>query len=209
MNIRKSIMVVAAVVAIAALIVSCSVLKDISQSLNDMQRLKFRLESVDGFRLSGIALKEKTSLKSFDLTDGLKLSRSFVEKSFPAEFILNVEAKNPNDGTKGTRASTALLQALEWRLLIDDVPTVTGNIDKPVEIPATGSTTIVPLRVSIDLYKFFGDKGYESAVNLALAIGGASGSTARLKLDVKPTVKIAGVEIPYPGRITVVDKTFN
>lgn len=209
MKFYKNLLSLAMIAAVFLTFASCNIVKDLSQAVNNIQRLQFRLESVNNFHVAGIALKEKTSIQSFNLSDGLKLSQAFMGKSFPAEFILNVEAKNPNDGTKGTKSSTALLSALEWRLLIDDVPTINGNIDKPIEIPGVGTSTIIPLRISLDLYKFFSEKGYDSVINMALAIGGAKGSTSHLKLDIKPTVRIAGTDIIYPGRITVVDKTFN
>ena len=45
-------------------------------------------------------------------------------------------------------------------------------------------------------------------MNMALAIGGANGSSSRLKLKIKPTVQIAGVSFKYPNYITVVEKEF-
>jgi hypothetical protein len=60
--------------------------------------------------------------------------------------------------------------------------------------------------MSLDLYEFFGNKGYESVINLALALGGVSGSAAKVKLDIKPTVNTAIGPISYPNRLTIIDK---
>lgn len=186
----------------------CKQLSDIGGALANLQRLKFKLDNVSGFTLSGISLSNKSKLTDFSITDGLSLANSFRSNKFPASFTLNVAAMNPNDGKGGTRSSNATLQALEWRLLIDDVPTIVGNIDKPIVIPGTGQQEIIPLTITLDLYEFFGKKGYEQVVDLALAIGGVKGNTGRLKLDAKPTVSTSFGPMTYPGRITIIDKEF-
>ena len=77
-----------------------------------------------------------------------------------------------------------------------------------MEIPGTGQATTIPIRLSLDLYEFFGNKGYDELVGLALAIGGRSGSPSRLTLDAQPRVTTPFGEIVYPGRITIVDREF-
>lgn len=186
---------------------SCAQIKEITNTLQNAQRLQFKLESVNGFRLAGIGLSDKSSLSSFSLTDGLRLTEAFSKNSFPADFTLNVSVKNPNDGSKGTNKATAVISSLDWNLYVDDVLTVSGIINQPIEVPGSGQGTIIPLQVSLDLYKFFKDKGYDQIINLALALGGVNKSPARLKLDIKPTVNLKPFgSIAYPGRITVVDK---
>jgi len=173
-----------------------------------MQRLQFKLENINSFSLAGIGISNKNSLKDFSLSDGFKLTNAFASNSFPAEFTLNVSARNPNDGTGGSQQVSASLAGLDWQLYIDDVPTISGNISSPLEIPGTGQSTIIPLRMSLDLYKFFQNKGYEGIVNIALALGGVKSSPARLKLDARPTVNTPFGPIVYPGRITIMDKQF-
>jgi hypothetical protein len=188
---------------------SCGIVKQITQSLTDMQRLQFKLDNVSNFQLAGVSLYDKSSISSFSVGDAFKLGQVFANKKLPCEFTLNVLAKNPNDGTGGNRSQNAIITGIDWRLLIDDVPTVSGDISKPIEVPGVGSSTQIPLRISLDLFQFFQSKGYEGIVNIALALGGVKGSPARIKLDIRPTVTIAGMQIEYPGRITVVDKQFN
>ncbi|MCC6845248.1 MAG: hypothetical protein LC116_04310 [Bacteroidetes bacterium] len=181
----------------------------VTNALANMQRLQFKLDGLSNFRLAGVSFAGKSSITDFSAFDALSLTRAFGTNQFPAEFILNVAAANPNDGKGGARQSSALLQGLEWRLLIDDKQTVSGDIDAPVEIPGTGQTTIIPVRISLDLYKFFGSKGYDNVINLALALGGAKGSTSRLKLDARPTISTPIGPLTYPNRITIIDKQFS
>lgn len=205
---KRNIKILSLLALFAFLFVSCSSLSKITQTLTNLQRLQFKLEDVNGFHLSGINLSNKNQLSDFSLSDGLKLTQSFQSKNFPARFILNVAALNPNDGSGGSKQSSATLTSFDWQLYIDDVPTISGNIAKPIEIPGTGQSTMIPLAMELDLYKFFGPKGYDGLINLALALGGVKGSAARIKLDAKPTVSSPFGPITYPGRITIIDKNF-
>lgn len=191
----------------------CKSLQQFASELQNAQRLKFRLGAVNNFRLAGINLSNKSSIKDVSVSDALKLTNAFATKKFPAEFILNVDALNPNNGMANTQGTTttgsvAKLTGFEWRLLIDDVPTISGSLAAPVTIPGNGQTVAIPLAVSMDMFEFFGNQGYDRIANLALAIGGKSGSSSRLKLDARPTVTIGSIPITYPGRITIVNTEF-
>ncbi len=187
---------------------SCKQLQSITQTLTRLQKLQFKLENVSNFRLANIDVSNKKSISNFSISDGINLVNAFNKKKLPAEFILNVAAKNPNDGSSQSQSTVATLTSFDWKLYIDDAETINGNINKPIEIPGTGKTSIIPLTMGLDLYEFFGNKGYDGLVNLALAIGGVEGSAARLKLDAQPTVSTPLGPITYPSRITIVDKSF-
>jgi hypothetical protein len=187
---------------------SCANIKKITQALINMKKLEFKLEKINDFKLNNINLNNKKGISDFSMTDGLNLVQLFNSKKLPTEFVLNVAAINPNDGTKGTEKTSSTIQNLNWNLYIDDKLTVSGDIDKPIDIPATGQSTIIPIKIKLDLFEFFGQRGYNDLINLALALGGVNGSTSRVKLDVKPTVTTPLGAITYPGRITVIDKEF-
>lgn len=186
----------------------CAVMEDLAAALTNLQRLKFKIHDVQDFSILGIPLTEKASPADFSLIDGMRLLEAFRTKRLPAEFVLNVLAFNPNDGTGGRPKTVSTLTSLESRLLIDGVPTVTGNIERPIEIPGTGKETVIPIRLAIDLYEFFGNKGYEEILGLALALGGLRKSPDRISLDALPRVETPYGEIAYPNRIVIIDKTF-
>ncbi|MBI3259794.1 MAG: LEA type 2 family protein [Ignavibacteriae bacterium] len=178
-------------------------------ALNNLQRLQFKLENVSNFRVAGIQIDNKSKLSDFSISDGLSLSRAVATNRFPATFTINVAAINPNDGKGTAPQRTATLSSLDFQLIIDDLPTIKGDISQPLDIPGNGQTTMVPVTVSMDLYEYFGNKGYDGLVNLALVLGGAKGSTSHIKLDARPTVSTAIGNIAYPGRIIIVDKQFS
>jgi hypothetical protein len=205
---KKQICLVLIVLAAFLLSASCATLQQMAAAMNNLLRLQFKVGLVHDFALNGINLGRKSSLADFNAMDGLRLVQAFATKRFPAEIVLDIEAVNPNDGRGGSRQTVSTLTSLESRLLIDGVPTVWGNIDRPIEIPGTGQASVIPLRMSIDLYKFFGDKGYEGVLNLALAIGGLNRDASRISLDAQPRVTTPIGPMTYPGRLTIVSHEF-
>lgn len=185
--------------------IQCSVY----ESLTNLSRLQFKVGNVNGFEISGISVTGKSKLSDFNAIDLLKLTSGFAQGSLPASFILNVDAKNPNDGTGGYKKSDATLQNFRWRLFLDEKETISGDIAQPLVIPGTGEATAIPLRINIDLMKFFKEKGYESIVNLALALGGAQGSSSKVTLYATPTVSSPFGNITYPGELKLVDTQFS
>jgi hypothetical protein len=199
-----------ALVALAGVLAlsSCAAIDEMAAALANLQRLKFKLSGVRDFRLLGIDIGGKARLGDFSALDAVKLVQSYTSRKLPVEFVVDVVAVNPNDGTGGTRKTTSTLTGLECRLLLDGQPTVVGNIDQPIEIPGTGQESVIPLRLSLDLLEFFAGKQYEDLVQLALAIGGKNRTPARIALDAQPTVSTPVGPITYPGRITIINTEF-
>ncbi len=204
-GIKRLFLPTAFVLMSSFILLSCAALKDFSDSMANLSRLKFKLDSVNGFQIAGIPLSGKTSLT---VTDGARLLSAYSRNELPATFVLNVAALNPNDGTGGTVKASSTLTSLGWTLIVDNTLTITGDIHDPITIPGTGQQVLLPLQMNLDLVKFFKDKGYQSIINLALAIGGASGSPSRLTLRVKPTVQTPYGPITYPNEIDVIDREF-
>ena len=130
---------------------SCSVY----ETMVNLSQLKFKLDDVSNFTISGINLSNKKSYQDFDPLELLNLTQAIGSGKLPASFTLNVEAKNPNDGTGGYPKTDATLKAFPWRLNVDQTETISGNIGSPVSVPGTGEVTYIPLNMNIDLIQFF------------------------------------------------------
>lgn len=185
--------------------IQCSVY----ETITNLSRLQFKLGNVNGFEINGISISGKSKLSDLSALDLLSLSSAFAKGSLPSSFILNVEAKNPNDGTGGYKKTDATLQNFKWRLFLDDKETISGDLDQPVTVPGTGDVTTIPLRINIDLMKFFKERGYDSILNLALALGGNQGSSSKISLYATPTVSSVFGNITYPGELKLVDYEFS
>jgi hypothetical protein len=191
-------------IAILLTSASCSVY----QTVVNLSRLQFKLGDVNNFTINGINISNKRSLNDFNPLEILNLTQAIASGKLPASFTLNVEAKNPNDGSGGYPKTNATLKEFPWRLEVDNVETIAGNIGTPVTVPGTGEIQNIPLTMNIDLIEFFGNKGYENLINLALTLGGQQGSSSKLTLFASPTVTSPIGDIKYPGELKIVEQSF-
>jgi hypothetical protein len=184
--------------------ISCSVL----QTIQNLARLKFKLGTVNQFTFNGVNISNKSKLADFSTMEILSISSAVAKGKLPVSFTLNVNAKNPNDGTGGYPKTNVSLTSFPWRLFIDDKETISGNIGQSLQIPGKGESTVIPLQINMDLVSFFKDRGYESLLNLALNLGGKSGSSSKLTLYAKPVVGTSLGDISYPKELMIVNYKF-
>jgi hypothetical protein len=194
----------ALVLLIITSLTGCSVY----QTFVNISRIQFKLGTVGNFTLNGVNLSSKTKLSDFSSLEILRISSAVANGTLPVSFTLNVQAKNPNDGTGGYPNTNATIDDFPWRLFINDKKTISGGLNNPVSVPGTGQITNIPLRIDIDLVKFYQNKSYDDLINLALAIGGSKGSSSDLTLYAQPTVSTAIGPIKYPNELRIVSVQF-
>jgi hypothetical protein len=173
----------------------------------NIAQLKYKLGSVGSFQIVGIPVNNKTKLSDFTASDLFKLTSAFTQKRIPVTFILNIEAYNPNTSDKPADASVSITD-FPWRLIIDDKETIAGNINSPIAVPGGNQTKIFPLMIEMDLFRFFGDQGYEKLINLALKLGNQGGSPSDIKLVAQPTISTNFGKLRSPDEITIISKEF-
>jgi hypothetical protein len=184
---------------------SCSVY----ETIKNAARLKYKIHSATDYKIIGIALAEKKSIRDFSSFEMLKLSAGLVKGNLTLTFLINIEANNPNDGSGGYPRTDLSIASFPWRLFINDKETVSGNITQPVFVPGKGESVIIPIRIEFDLAKSFKDRSIEDILALMLQLGGVKGSTSNLKLMAKPVLGTPLGNIESQSEITIVDKTFN
>jgi len=175
-------------------------------TLANLKRLQFKLGSVNNFNAAGVNLANISNLSQINILDIANLTANVTQGRLPVGFTLNLLAKNPNTAG-GSANSSALLSRMEWNLYIDETPTINGVLTD-ITVPGVGQETVIPMAISMDLLQFIRGQGLENIVNLALAIGGANGSSSRLSLRARPTVNIFGIPVTSP-EITIVSHTFS
>ncbi len=180
----------------------------VSDTIKNAERLQFKLGSVDNFNLAGVKLNKISSINDLNIIDGAALLAAFAGGKMDASFDVNLIAKNPDTYPGGSKESSSLIKGLSWRLYIDDTEMISGDIDKTITVPGVGKSVTIPIPVKLDFAKIFGDGGYEKLINLALAIGGKTGNSSKLKLAIKPTIDTFLGGITYPGEIDVINKEF-
>jgi hypothetical protein len=147
----------------------------------------------------------KTQLSDFTSTEILKISSSFFSGSLPIALTLNVEAKNPNDGSGGYPRTNASINSFPFRFVINNSEVFNGNISSPVFVPGTGEAANIPVSINLNLIEFFKNNNYEELINLGLQIAGIGKGTSNICLYAKPTVNTNFGEITYPREIKIVD----
>jgi hypothetical protein len=185
---------------LALMNVSCSVY----QTMVNLGRLKFKLGAVNGLNVNGVQLNNKARLADFSPQEILTISSAVAKGNLPVSFVLNIDARNPNDGTGGYAKTNATITSFPWRLLMEDTETVTGNIAAPFTVPGTGETVNLPLQISFDLMNFMKNRNYESILNMLLAVGGKGGTSSKLTIFATPTVTTGVGEITYPREVRIV-----
>jgi hypothetical protein len=202
---RKSTIMVLIMMSIS-IFQGCSLVKDLAS----MRNVQFRIGSVSSVNIGGISVLNKKKVTDFSVGETISLASRVAEKSLPLSLTVNVDARNPNEATENTLSNTSIatLQSLEWRLLIDDVPTIEGIVQGPISIPAGGTTVSIPISTELELFSFFEERGYAGMAKLAFALANPGESTVSVKLDAKPMVKTFLGTMSYPGRITIIEKEF-
>ncbi len=183
----------------------CSILK----TMENISRLKYKIHSALDYKILGIDVKGKKSIKDFNSIEMLKLSSGLLKGSLPLTFTLNIEARNPNDGSGGYPRTDLTLESFPYKLFVNEKEIITGNISQPLNVPGVGESTLIKLNIEFDLAKSVKEKNLDDVLSLLLNLGGLGGSTSNLKLLVKPVVGTPIGSINYPNEITIVDKTFN
>ncbi|MFC2083737.1 hypothetical protein ACFLS9_01635 [Bacteroidota bacterium] len=192
-------------VILAFFIGGCSVLKTVM----NLSRLQFKIDSVSDFTLSGIQIGNKLRLSDFSPSDILKLTTIFTRGDLPVSFQLNIEAKNPNDGSGGYPSQDIIIKSFAWDLQINEIKTISGNIKNPVTVPGVGETTGIPLKIELDMLKFFSEGGLDEVLKLALNLGGREKSTSNIVLIANPILGTSIGDLSYPEPIRIVDYSFN
>jgi hypothetical protein len=189
----------------AIIIAGCAVLN----TFQNIARLKYRIQSTENYRVNGVQVDNKRSIKDFSPVEMLKLTSGIVRGSLPATFTINVEAVNPNDGKGGNPRTDLRIVNFPWRLFLNDKEIVDGNISSPVYVPGKGESVIIPIQVQTDIIKLVKEKSIEDIIALLQKLGGIHGTTSNIKLLVKPSLGTPIGNIEYPDEITIADKSFN
>ena len=190
MTVKRSILLF----FVIAFLSGCSLLQQTSEIAN-FSKCDFRLESVDGARLAGIDIQDVSSMADLGIMDYAKISSVLATGKLPLTFNLNVQARNPNNGT-------AAMNKLDWILFIDDIEMTRGILNQRIEILPNNITTF-PVGMSLDLVKALSGESGDALLNFAFNLSGSGERPTRIKLKAKPTIYIGDSPLEYPGYVTI------
>lgn len=174
---------------------SCDVLQQVNQ-VSNLSKCDFKLESVQNLTLAGINVQNISSLSDLKMLDATRLAAAVTNQQFPLDFLLNIEAKNPNSSAAG-------ITKIDWILLIDNIEMTQGMLDRQVTIPANNGVAIIPMQMNVDLKKVLSGKSADAILNFGLNLSGNGNKPTRFTLKMKPTITVNGFPITYPGYLSV------
>lgn len=174
---------------------ACDVVNNLS-SMYNFTKCDFRLSSVDNVRLAGVNVQNVTNLSALSILDAARITTAYATNQLPLSFNLNVEVKNPNK-------EKAVMNGMEWILLIDNIEMTRGNLNHRVEVMPNNQSAMMPLTLSFDLKKVLSGKSADAVANFGMNLTGQGNKPSRIALKAKPSVVVGGITIPYPDYITI------
>jgi len=171
---------------------SCSILSELAAFTS----CEFRLHSLQDPEACGIDISQLSSWSDFTFMEGQAVAGQLLQKRLPFEITVNVEARNP-----GT--SMAAVNSIQWIAFIDDLQLAQGTVHERVEIPPSGGSNKIPIRVQADLFDYLEGDNPRAMLNFALNLLNAGDQASRFTLKIKPSVLIGTQEIPYPDYFNI------
>jgi LEA14-like dessication related protein len=171
---------------------------DILQQVTEMQQLSlctFDLNGVDQVKLAGIQLRPGMEKSGLTVSESLTLAGAIFNKSLPLQMNMMVKVDNPNE-------KKASLNKMEYILFIDGKELISGMVQEKFEING-GSSLMLALPMSLDLYKVLQNETSDALVNLAFKLVSDKGQPTEVMLKIKPYLKVGGAELAYPGFLTL------
>lgn len=170
-----------ALVAVCLICVSCDVMNQVAETANLVRKCKFSLDNVQSVSLAGINLKN-INTSSLTATNVAKLGAALLTKNLPLDMTVNVGIQNPT-------TKPASLNAMDWKVAIDNVDMASGSTNKKVSVPSK-SKTAMPLSFNINTYDVFSKDGISAVKNFVSSFSQKDATSSRVAIKVNPTVAI-------------------
>ncbi len=176
----------------------CGVVRQ-AEEISHLADCEFRLASIEKLKLAGANIQGIKSYSDLGMTQMARIGATLAGGTLPLEFILNVEAKNPN-------SEQAAMSRMEWIILIDDIEMTNGIIESRVVIPPDNGISIIPVKINIDLVKHLSGQSAGPLLNFGFNLAGVGGTPTRITLKARPTIYVGSRAIEYPGYIKITQK---
>ena len=178
-----------------AVLSSCSINKQ-AQQIKALEKCEYRLIDANNITLAGTDVKKLIAGKSFNLINAPALALAFLRQDIPLRADLNLEIKNPSN-------SLAAINNFEYIILINKQEVVNGTVDQRVSIPA-GQTSVVPLLLNTNIYKFLSNgKILDDVTQFLTSASNGTEAKGLVTIKIKPSIMVGGSLVKYPGYITI------
>lgn len=168
----------------------CAVLNPSTQA-DILKRYNYDVQSVTNLKIAGSAFGNSSSGGS-SLMSLPGIAMGLLSKNLPLEATVNMKVSNPT-------GKVANIGAFKYLIEIQGKSFFEGTVNDGINL-ANGQSTVIPLKFKANLFGVTEEKkGIEKLLGDVLTRKG----NGFIVLKIKPSVKIGGQNIYYPGYITV------
>lgn len=174
----------------------CGVNKQ-TQQIKALEKCTYKLVSATDISVAGTDVKRLMNNQDINLSSLPALAFGLLRQDVPLRAKLNLEITNPS----GNEAS---INQFEYKILINNQELANGFVDREVNV-VPGSSVVVPVAMNVNVYQFISNREVMSQISEFLQ-GGRNGNPDRkglVTLKIKPSIKVAGTLIKYPGFISI------
>jgi hypothetical protein len=179
MKLLKSLPITMSAVALL-LLASCATL----QKAMELSSVKFTFDRVSSVRVAGINLMRAHSVDDLTMFQVARATLALSREELPLDMTVHVKTENPL-----VNQVAATLVSMDWTLMLDGRKTISGTLNDRITIPA-GEAQTIPLKLSLNMFKFFNEKNAVDMLDLALAFAGSKGEIPQgVALKIRPTIE--------------------
>jgi len=158
---------------------SCATL----QQAMELSSVKFTFDRVSSVKVAGIDLMNLHSIDQLNMFQVARATLAVSRENLPLDLTVHVKTENPL-----VNQVAATLVSMDWTLMLDGRETISGTLNDRISIPA-GEAQTIPLRLSLNMFKFFNEKNAVDLLDLALAFAGSKDSIPQgVALKIRPTI---------------------
>lgn len=176
-------------------IFGCGVNKQ-AQQIKALEKCTYKILSAQQVTVGGTDIKNIVNMENINLASLPGLAFGLLRKDVPLRGKLNLEITNPS-------GDDASINEFEYKILVNNQELATGFVNQLVSV-AAGSKTVVPVDVNLNAYQFLSNKKVMDDVRKFLQAGsGDAEQKGLLTLKIKPSIRVGGALVKYPGFITI------
>ncbi len=174
---------------------SCSISKQ-AQQIKALENCEYRLTDANNITIAGTDISKLIAGKSMNAISMPAIALGLLRKNIPLKAKLNLEITNSSD-------ILAAINNFDYVVLINKQEVFNGSVNQSVSVGA-GQTTVVPIQVNANIYKFLSDN--KMADDIGEFISGATNGSEKkglVTLKIRPSINVGGSLVKYPGFITI------
>lgn len=178
--------------SLALMLSGCQAFQNMLSSMYNLVNCDYNYNSISNLSMSGINMSK--GLTPLMIPTVLSIIEGKAS-SIPLDFTLNLDVKNPNNGT-------AAFQALKYIISIDDIEVTNGNFNQAFSVGA-GESKVLPMNIGLDIAKLMQNNSRSSIQTIFLNFLGLGDKASEVTVQLKPSFKVGEQTFTSPVYIPV------